>query len=176
MGSDLWQPRWRHRIRFAFAATYAFKVLSGSLFQGKHAIACSMNIDRRYSKARACRHGAQCSGKATYCIFAHENSVVHPSDSVRRRSPRIGGAVDNVVVNDDIQSVLDNLGNIGNAIENHLGINLQYEISASDASHAIANENSGSFTARHEKGFSTPAASEMSLSSDGSEPSGDEDI
>ena len=47
-------------------AKIAFEVLSGSLFQGKHAIACSMNTDRRYSKARACRHGAQCRGTGTY--------------------------------------------------------------------------------------------------------------
>ena len=54
---------------------------------------------------------------------------------------------------------------------------MHYGISASDASHAhenFENENHGNID--NEKGFYSPAGSDMSLSSDGSEPDDDEDI
>ena len=53
-------------------------------------------------------------------------------------------------------------------MQNQLRIILQFEISASDALHALENENHNAFLAESE--LSSPAGCEMSLSLDGLEP------
>ena len=153
-------------------AKMAASKLSGALFQGIPVDAKPWrNMDQHsHHLVRSCRYGALFRGRKTYCVFSHGGScsVDHfPSDVpvVRRRSPRIVGVVGNNV-EDDVQVGFDNL----DIIANHLGNS--FEIGATDALHAHENRESHEL---HESEF-TPAGSDMSLSPDGSEPDGDEDI
>ena len=82
--------------------------LYGSLFQGTRIATDSWENDRGvHRNAAACRYGRKRRGRLAYCIFQHSCASA-PSDSIRRRSARIGGAVVDDVVVDDIQTVLDN--------------------------------------------------------------------
>ena len=118
-------------FKTACDAQNAVDILHGSLFQG-------MLLDVRlwdqgnYAPvvAKPCKCGFDCRGRNTYCVFGHPCRGSSPSDSKRRRSLRIDGAVDNDdLVHEDIETVL--------SVENHLGISSQ--ISASDAPHAHEN-------------------------------------
>ena len=66
-------------FKTAQEAIRAASKLHGALFQGIPVHAAPWNIDQlNYARSCACKHGRQCRGKGTYCIFGHASSVCSP--------------------------------------------------------------------------------------------------
>ena len=95
-------------------------LLNGSLFLGAtlQAKPCTHYSYAQFKMHNQCNFGFACKGRFSYCIFAHSHDLSDSSVVSRRRSPRIRGAVEDIVDDHVVRVVFDTLDNT--VIANHL--------------------------------------------------------